>query len=233
MNVLTALDWSRNVFKGEHANYPNDVIQVLRKNTPKHAPYRDKNGIVIIETEDLSDFFDEFKEIREKSLKVEEVEQKNLKKLAEKLDAPDSAMIEQFIDDPKFREEMLSALSKFSIHLVSGFVSFLNKCIDETWARSEKNGAFEGYNQNLIIILDILTSFPVNRFPPALFQTAAYGLQRVGYYVGNETGKSFEAFKTWNKRKGELTEETVKELKSFARQHGYSYLKALVHSIDT
>jgi SIR2-like domain len=233
VNVLTALDWSRNVFKGEQANYPNDVIQVLRKDTPKHAPYRDKNGIVIVETEDLSDFFDEFIKIREKSLKDEEDEQKSLKKLAAKLDAPDSAMIEKFVDDPKFREEMLSTLSKFSIHLVSGFVSFLNKCIDETWARSEAKGAFEGYNQNLIIILDILTSFPVNRFPPALFQTAAYGLQRVAYYVGNQAGKSFEAHKTWNKRKGELTEETVKELKSFAGQHSYSYLKILVDSIAT
>jgi len=109
--------------------------------------------------------------------------------------------------------------------------SFLNKCIDETWLRSVPDGAFQGYNQNLIIILDILTSFPISRFPPALFQTAAYGLQRVGYYVGNEAGKSWAAKKTWDTRKGELTEEIVNELKSIADQHGYSYLQRLVSPI--
>ncbi|HUW27969.1 MAG TPA: SIR2 family protein [Sulfuriferula sp.] len=232
VNVLTALDWSRNVFKGEQANYPNDVIQVLRKDNPKEEPYRDKNGIVIIETEDISGFFDEFMDIRGKLLEDEKKELKTLKNLAARLDDPDSAMIEQFIDDQAFRSEMLKILSKFSIHLVSGFLSFLNKCIDETWLRSQPNGAFEGYNQNLIIILDILTAFSIKRFPPALFQTAAYGLQRVGYYVGFQAGKSRAAKKTWERRKSELTAETVNELKSIASQHGYNYLEVLVNSID-
>lgn len=228
VNVLTALDWSRNVFKGEQANYPNDVIQVLRKDRPKDQPYRDKNGIVILETEDLSGFFDEFIKIRKKRLEEEEEEKKEIIELANKLDAPDNSMIEKFIDDPKFRLEMLGELSKFSIYLASGFVSFLNKCIDETWKRSAANGAFEGYNQNLIILLDMLTSFPVNRFPPALFQTAAYSLDRVGYYVGSGSGQSHAANKTWIKRKGELKEETVKELEYIAIQHGYSHLRTLL-----
>jgi hypothetical protein len=109
----------------------------------------------------------------------------------------------------------------------------LNKCIDETWIRSVPNGAFKGYDQNLTIILDILTSFSIGQFPPALFQTAAYGLQRVGYFVGNEAGKSWAAKKTWDTRKGELTEETVNELKSIAGQHGYNYLERLVSPINT
>ena len=232
VNVLTALDWSKNVFKGGDATYPNDVIQLLRKDNPNEKPYRDKNGIVIIETEDISNFFEEFIDVREEELKEKKMEQEALTDLADKLDAPDGAMIEKFIDDEKFRSEILKVLSKFSIHLISGFVSFLNKCIDETWTRSEPKGAFGGYNQNLIIILDILTSFPINRFPPALFQTAAYGLQRVGYYVGDEAGKSWSAKKTWENRKSELSKEVVAELKSIADQHGYSYVKRLAKTID-
>ena len=123
VNVLTALDWSRNVFKGEEANYPNDVVQVLRKDNPKEEPYRDKNGIVILETEDISKFFEEFMVVREELLKDEEKERKALKKLAAELDDPDSSMIDKFIDDKDFRSDMLKILSKFSIHLVSGFVS--------------------------------------------------------------------------------------------------------------
>ncbi len=231
VNVLTALDWSRNVFKSEEANYPNDVVQVLRKDNPTEEPYRDKNGIVIIEVEDLSDFFEDFIEVRTEELKEKKKEQNALKDLADELDAPDGEMIEKFIDDEKFRSKMLKILSKFSIHLVSGFVSFLNKCIDETWARSRPDGAFEGYNQNLILILDILTAFPISRFPPALFQTAAYGLQRVGYYVGDDAGKSWAAKKTWDKRKNELSKEVVDELKSIAEQHGYTYVKQLAKTI--
>ena len=232
VNVLTALDWSRNVFKSEEANYPNDVVQVLRKDNPAEEPYRDKNGIVILEVEDLSNFFEDFIEVRTEELNEKKKEQKALKDLADELDAPDGEMIEKFIDDEKFRSEMLKILSKFSIYLVSGFVSFLNKCIDETWARSRPDGAFEGYNQNLILILDILTAFSISRFPPALFQTAAYGLQRVGYYVGDDAGKSWSAKKTWDKRKNELSKEVVDELKSIADQHGYNYVKRLAKTIN-
>lgn len=231
VNVLTALDWSKNVFKSEEANYPNDVVQVLRKNNPTEEPYRDKNGIVIIEVDDLSSFFEVFAEIRKEEITRKNEEQKALKKLADELDAPDGEMIEKFIDDKEFRSKMLKILSKFSIHLVSGFVSFLSKCIDETWSRSRPDRAFEGYNQNLILILDILTTFPINSFPPALFQTAAYNLQRVGYYIGRDPGQSWAAQKTWDNRKNELSKEVVDELKSIASQHGYNYVSRLVKTI--
>lgn len=231
VNVLTALDWSKNVFKGEETNYPNDVIQVLRKDNPTEEPYRDKNGIVILEVEDVSNFFEDYIEVRTIELDEKKKEQETLKELANALDKPDDETIEKFIDDEKFRSELLKILSKFSIHLVSGFVSFLNKCIDETWVRSQPHGAFEGYNQNLILILDILTAFPINHFPPALFQTAAYGLQRVGYYVGDGAGNSWAAKKTWDKRKSELSKEVVDELKSIADQHGYSNVKRLAKTI--
>lgn len=232
VNVLTALDWSRNVFKSEEVNYPNDVVQVLRKDNPAEEPYRDKNGIVILEVEDLSNFFEDFIDVRTEELSKKNKEQEALKKLADELDAPGEEMIEKFIDNEAFRSEMLKILSKFSIHLVSGFVSFLNKCIDETWVRSQPDGAFQGYNQNLILILDILTAFSISRFPPALFQTAAYGLQRVGYYVGDQAGKSWAAKRTWDKRKNELSREVVDELKSIADQHGYNYVKRLAETIE-
>lgn len=232
VNVLTALDWSRNVFKSEVANYPNDVIQILRKDNPTEEPYRDKNGIVIIEVGDLSNFFEEFMKVRMGDLNKKKKEQEALKDLADKLNVPDSEIIEKFIDDEQFRSEMLKILSKFSVHLISGFVSFLNKCLDETWMRSRRVGAFEGYNQNLILILDILTAFSISRFPPALFQTAAYGLQRVGYYVGNDTGQSWAAKNTWDSRKNDLSREVVDELKSIAEQHGYTYVKQLTRTIN-
>ena len=111
----------------------------------------ERNGILLLEARDLSDFFDEFMEVRTELLKKEEKEQEVLRDLADKLDAAAVGMIEKFIDEPEFRKKLLYVLSEFPIHLISGFVSFLNKCIDVTWARSASYGAFEGYNQNLQI----------------------------------------------------------------------------------
>jgi hypothetical protein len=82
VNVLTALDWSRNVFKAAETTYPSDVIQILWTESPKETPYRDKNGMVIFETEDLSAFFDEFKVVREHQLKQEKANQEALELLS-------------------------------------------------------------------------------------------------------------------------------------------------------
>ncbi|WP_194713882.1 SIR2 family NAD-dependent protein deacylase [Noviherbaspirillum soli] len=228
VNVLTALDWSRNVFKGNQANYPNDVVQVLRKTNPNEAPYRDKNGIVIIEVEDLSEFFQQYLEVRSRVIAEEKLERENLTELAQRLDAADVKMIDQFIDDQAFRADMLNTLGKSSIYLISGFVFFLNKCIDTTWARTNVWGAFHEYNNYLKIILDILTSFSMAQFPPALFQTAAYGLYRTAYYVGDGPGQSWVANKTWQARKKELSPEVIREIRNFAAQHDYQPLEHLV-----
>jgi signal recognition particle subunit SEC65 len=232
VNVLTALDWSKNVFKGEPENYPNDVIQIVKKDKPKKKPYRDRNSIVVVETSSLEDFFKEFSKVRHIKLEEESKKDKSLRELATKLDNPDESTIENFIDDVEFRKEVLEILSTFSNDLISGFVSFLNKCIDETWIRSEPNGAFEAYAANLTMILDILTSFSLKQMPPALFETTAYALQRVGYFVGDKYGRSFAAKKIWDSRKSELSEELVAELKSFANQHHYTYIQDLCSDIN-
>lgn len=234
VNVLTALDWSKNVFKGDPQNYPNEVVQVYRvKSNPSEIPYVDNNGIVIIETASLTKFFDEFVVVRNELGLKEKKNQKALAALAKEFNSPDDSTIDTFIDDKDFREAILNQLSEFSIYLIAGFVSFLDKCIDKTWERSRPNGAFAAYNENLTIILDILIAFPLERFPPALFQMAAYSLDRVANYVGHSRGQSLSAGRTWDNRKGELTAEIVKELRSVAEQYQYIRLETLLESIPT
>ena len=138
----------------------------------------------------------------------------------------------RWIDDERFRVQALKTLSTFPNDLVSGFISFINRCIDETWARSEPNGAFQGYADNLTMILDILTTFSIKQMPPALFETTAYALQRVGYFIGDGRGQSFEANRVWNRRKGELSAEMVSELHAFSKQHHYMCLRELCQRIQ-
>lgn len=231
VNVLTALDWSKNVFKSESGNYPNEVVQVVRKDNPKEKPYRDKNSVIVIETNSLISFLEEFSEVRKEKLSEEIKKNRSLQRLANQLDDPDESMIDKFIDDVAYRKKVLKVLSTFSNDLISGFVSFLNRCIDETWARSEPNGAFQGYADNLTLILDILTSFSTKQMPPALFETSAYALQRVGYYVGNENGKSFAAKKVWDSRCGDLSREMIAELRIFATQYHCTYINRLCRGL--
>ncbi len=234
VNVLTALDWSKNVFKGDSQNYPNEVVQVYRvTSNPSETPYTDNNGIVIIETASLTKFFDEFIVVKKDLELKEKSNQEALVALAKEFNSPDDSTIDIFIDHNNFREGVLKQLSEFSIYLVAGFVSFLGKCIDKTWERARPNGAFEAYEQNLTIILDILTAFALERFPPALFQVAAYSLDRVAYYVGFGLGQSHSAGRTWDRRKGELTVEIVRELRNVAEQYQYVRLDSLLESIPT
>jgi hypothetical protein len=230
VNVLTALDWSRNVFKGEHGDYPSDVVQVYYDRKPRRSPYRDKDGIVIVETANLSDFFKEFADARSAQKQYEKKEREDLKKLASKLSSAESSRVERFIDDAAYRAKVLKLVVKFSIYLVADFISFFDKCVAETWKRSNPPGAFEGYNQNLIIILDTLTAFDFERFPPALFQTAAESLQRVAGLVGGKRGQSYSANTTWENRRGELSTEIVSELSSVAKQYAYGDLRELLKS---
>lgn len=231
VNVLTALDWSKNVFKNETDNYPNEIIQIVKKDSPRDEPYRDRNSVVIVETSSMVSFFEEFSAIRKLEVEKENIQKINLLELAKKLDTPDESMIEKFIDDGVFRKDVLSILSTFSNDLITGFVSFLDKCIEETWIRSVPNGAFQGYADNLTLILDILISFTVKQIPPALFETTAYALERVGYYVGNEYGKSYAAQKVWDNRSKEIDKDMIAELKSFATQQNYHKIKHLCKQI--
>ena len=220
------------MFVSKQENYPHDVIQIYRTKNPKDEPYRDRNGILIVETSDLTRFFDEYSEAHSKLSEEKKKEDEALKVLSDKLEDPDDDLIKKFIDDKAFRDDLLSVLSTFSSNLISGFVSFLNSCIDETWVRAEPNCAFEAYDQNLIILLDILTTLRLKQIPPALLETCAYALQRVAYYVGDKHGDSWQANRTFERRKGELSEDLVHELKNIAEQHCYTNLDVLLRRIN-
>jgi len=231
VNVLTAIDWSNNVFSNIQESYPHDIIQIHRSDNPSEKPYNDNHGILIIETSSIESFFEELKDIRLKLLAEEKAEQETLRELAEKLDNPNHSMIEDFINNAKFRKEILTTLSKSPFYLAAGFISFINKCVDETWEHSGPRGAFEGYNENLKIILDILTTFSINNIPPAIFETTAYAFYRVSGFIGNKLGQSWPAAKTWDSRKIELSREMVKELVNISKNNGYYNLIELLKTI--
>lgn len=228
VNVLTALDWSQNVYKSSYNLYPNDVIQIVYTNAPKAKPYREHTSIVIYETDNLEAFFEELKVVHEKQLAAYNERIKTYREYSERLGNANTETINEFIDNDDFRRTIIETIRKFPLYLSSGFIVFFGKCIDETWKRSAPSGAFGGYNQNLVMLLDILTIFKLDDIPPALFQTTAYALDKVAGYVGNALGQSYAAKATWDVRKKELSQDVFDELSRIARQHQYMRLLSLL-----
>ena len=230
VNVLTALDWSKNVFntRGGISNYPNDIIQIIRKEAPMEMPYRDTGGILVLETKSLPAFFEEYIEVKKINDENRSKEKQRVAAISKALYNPDSNMINNFIDDQTFRKNLLSFFLTNSMPLLSNFVVFIAKCIDETWQRSAPRNAFEAYNDNLKIILDVLTAFPFEHFPPVLLQKMAVSLDNLGPYIGPEDGQSWAAFDTWKSRKNEIPKEMNEELIRISKQYNFRNLLMLL-----
>jgi SIR2-like domain len=228
VNVLTALDWSKNVYKKDQGDYPHEVIQIYRTKAPSPDPYRSRDGMVIVEVSEISQFCKEYADAATEWKKERKQRRAKVKQVAGLLSASEPATIKRFIDDDPWRRKVLGMLTKFSVDLVRDFESFLEVCFEETRQRSSKDGAFEAYATDLHITLDILTAFPYASFPPALFPLAATNLNRLAAYIGTGKGYSWAANNTWNARRGELPEETVAELQAIARQYYYSNLSYLL-----
>lgn len=228
VNVLTAVDWTKNVYSNQRINYPHDIIQLLYKDEPKKEPYRDKNDILIIEFKELISILIEIAELVKKEKLIELETEKELHDLNVILGNPDQTDVISFIDNEEFRAEVIDAISNNGIKLISGFLELFSKAIDETWLRAQPRGAFSAYNQNLILLLDILEKIELSKLPPALLESIAYNLDKVANYIGPELGESRAAFKSWNLRKMNIPNDTKKELENIARTRSYYKLKRLL-----
>ena len=231
VNVLTALDWSKNVYEKEHGNYPHEVIQVFRTASPSPEPYRSKDGIVIIEVAEISEFCKQYIDAATTLRKDGQREHTTLRKVTKLFASAEPDKINRFIDDDQWRRDLLKALALFSVDLVAEFESFLEVCFTETRRRSGKRGAFWAYATDLHITLDLLTAFPYENFPPALFPLAAKNLNRLANYIGNVPGYSYSAYDVWNVRKREISGEVVAELRAIARHYHYSPLRILLNGL--
>jgi hypothetical protein len=228
MNVLTAVDWTKNVYSGQRVNYPHDIVQLLFSAEPNPKPYRDRNDILIIEFDNLSKVLQEIGD----AIKVEGhlaiKEDQDLDDLNKILSDPSKENVKSFIDDQKFRLEIIETIAKHDIKLISGFLVLFSQCIDETWIRARPRNAFYAYEQNLILLLDVLENIQLEKIPPALLEAVAFNLDHVGYYVGTALGESRAAYKTWNERKSKIPKETIWELRNIAKAHQYYKLKKLL-----
>jgi hypothetical protein len=230
VNVLTAVDWSKNVYSNQRINYPHEIIQLLYSDNPKTEPYKDRNDILIVEFLDLKTILAEIAELVNNERKTELENDKFISDLNNIFQNPEKEHIEKFIDDNEFRKSVIDGISENDIKLISGFLELFSRSIDETWKRAQPNGAFFAYNENLILLLDIVENIELANIPPALLESIAYNLDHVGYYIGTRMGESRAAYFTWKKRKNKVPNDTKVELENIARTRNYFTLINLLKS---
>lgn len=228
-NVLTAFDWSRNVFDEEIKSYPSEVIQVVRMLEPKDKPYRGHNGALILEVKNLETFFAELIPYVEHRKKIEKDLSEKLEKVRDSLVKKPEDAVERFIDNKAFRAVTLSIINNSDYApLVDGFIPFFEKCIDKTFERSLPFGAFAGYAEGLVIVLDIVETYAATHMPPALFHKIATALHRQTPYIGSKNGQSHRAGKIWEQRKHKLPTQQLNELRVYAQSKGWREVVALL-----
>jgi hypothetical protein len=227
VNVLTAVDWTKNVYSNQRINYPHEIIQLLFTENPKADPYRDRNDILIIEFKDLKVILTEIAELVLADKILEKENDKKLHELNIIFENPEKGNVLSFILDEEFRKSVISVIAIHDIKLISSFLELFSRAIDKTWERAKPKGAFSAYNENLKILLDIIENIELAKLPPALLESIAYNLDRVAYYIGTSLGESRSAYNTWKKRKDSIPEDTKVELENIAKARNYHNIRSL------
>jgi hypothetical protein len=222
INVLTAVDWSKNVFSSTKINYPHEIFQVLYKGEEyQQKPYRNKDGIIIIEVENLPTFFEELSF----DLDIERRSHKKLLKELNKINSEilnaDNSQVEKFVKDEKYRKELLDMLVEYESYMISAFVDIFSKGLDYCWEKSRGNKAFYAYDWILEILLDVIINIPLEKLSPILLEIIANSFSSVCQYIGDYYGMSWEGLRLWNNHKAEIPEATILELYHIANNQKY------------
>jgi len=222
MNVLTAVDWSRNVFSSATVNYPHEIFQIIYvgKKYKKHL-YRNKDGIIIIEIESLEGFFEELNIDLNIVVKSSKKLAKDLKEINEAISNPSPSDIKNFINDPDYRKELFDVLIHYESYTISGFIEIFSKSLETSWEKSMGNKEFGAYNNILVILVDIIINIPFGKMPPILVEMLASNLNDVCGYVGDYYGMSWKAMEHWKENSDDLPNDTMTEIYNVAKNQKY------------
>lgn len=231
LNVLTAVDLAKNVYKSNEETFP--IIQLLYKeHGTRKEPYQEQSGIWVVEIESIPSFFDELLNEQEKVKKLKEKREIIVDKYNKIFQKPSSTNIENFIKKPVRRKRILRIISSLnreysSIYL--SFESFLRKTIAKCVQNEEPYGAFEAYDEHLKLILDLL-SIPLNKMPVSFFAFLAQELENIAYYIGNDKGQSFSAFEMWKKEAKNISMDMVFQIRQYCagKEPYYSHLREIL-----
>src|SRR5690606_19301439 len=109
-NVLTALDWVRNVYPdlNENKTYPNKVIQLLKSSKPQTQPYEMHNGVFVLEFNNLEEILIEISQWVEDELVIQKDKDKELAEYNQYFTNGEEGFVHSFLNERDFRESVLN-----------------------------------------------------------------------------------------------------------------------------
>ena len=226
-NVLTALDWTQNVYKNEKESNHGNFIQLVLSKKPKD-PYK-ANGIIVVETDSILNSLKEINQYIQKAIDEKEDFDNSVKKFIKYYENLDEKGIDEFIDKDSSKAPFVQFVNDAFDKVSSLGCSFLSRVIDRCWQRCKPDGAFDEYAKMLKVLLYCMKEIKFSNMSPALFELIASTLNSLSYYINIENpnyynsykGKSKPAKELWENEKKNLSSEYKEELKNYANQRLY------------
>jgi len=167
INVISALDWSKNVYTNLNKNYDAKIIQLLYTDSPKDKPYEDSYGVIIMETNNISEFLEQLNYYYNSYLEEYLSKKDKIKDYMSLFIEKDDGDTDLFISDRTYRIELIQYIANLNIefsYIYPSYMSFLQKVISELNSRSSYRWAFSAYDEKLKVLIDILIYEDIKKF---------------------------------------------------------------------
>ena len=215
LNVLSAVDYSQNVYRNICRTIETPIIQLLYKDTsPQYDPYI-KNGIIIQEIDDLSSYFAELIDYIKRYKSLVGKKSNEARKILEFLINSDDGSISEFIIDKESRRNIINAITDLDFefwYIYPSYMAFLNKSLAVLWDRAHVQNAFSYYRNILELLLDVIENVDYTNVPASFLDYLIERFKEIAYYIGSGYGQSWEAKTCWDNRCHNLPQEFVDEL---------------------
>lgn len=214
LNVLSALDYSQNIYTNVSATFETPIIQLLYKEDPKQEPYID-NNIVIQEIGDLSNYFSELINFIKRYKSIIGKKTNEVKKLLEFFTNADGEDISAFIGDKDRRQEIFNTIKSIDFefwYIYPSYMAFLNKSFGILWDKARVQNAFSYYSDILDLLLDIIENIDYEKVPLSLLEYLIEQFKDISYSVGETLGQSWAAKELWDRRCNSIPKEFINEL---------------------
>ncbi len=218
-NVLTALDWSKNIYDTQNSNtqeYPHNIIQIVYTDSPRPDAYKTEKGIIILETNSLIKTLDGIIESITELKDLQRQKKKSLDMLRKTFLNPNKKQLNDFLADEDKRHEILTnIINEKEVAIASEF--FLSEAFNSAWEATKANGAFEAYADILNIFIDIFKNFELHNFPPSIVMVFISNFEQLCFYIDDVLGTSYKAYDIWKREKDSILERNKEDIKTYSR----------------
>lgn len=217
INVLTAMDWSKNVFTQGKNNFPNEAIQFIRGN-PTDPVYRDNNGVIIIKHNSIDEFLSEITQSIEKLEKDKNEKESNSRTLIQEYEKKLNETPNELITDQELRVDYFKKLAENSSNFDNLSLTLISPLLDKCWIMARQDGNFSYYNHYLKIIIDVINCISIQQHHTTILRLIANSLEKLIPFLGSGHGQAHAAESTWNREIHNLPNRIIEQIRVIAIQ---------------